>query len=314
MSYFSMENGKYGGYTRSLAIYHIFSGLDSGSEPLLYGFFSGVGRPLSLLADGIELQATILVMESLTLSAVNWMERFGDLLTAPETPEASTNYLSPEDILGRAGHDGRFSGVMKTGPGFHGLSHVFLHPGAKTAIMEYMQCLDTRDLWLLVQQISAVSVLLLSATHKPKQPAFDMYLARLPTCVYSTRVILQNWVADKEQQLLLVRGLWLLVVLTYVTQLRPIIDGKLMVSEELGCEDASWEVVFGELESGAGGVKDEIEDVDLLRALRSLRELSKVYEGVHGKLYLHAAWKLMKQWAGWTGRGVDREAVLNIRL
>ncbi|KAK4143089.1 uncharacterized protein C8A04DRAFT_37806 [Dichotomopilus funicola] len=316
MSYFSLENGNFGGDTRALAIHHIFSGNYSGSEPLLYGLFSGVGRPLSLLADGIELQATILVMESLTLSAVHWMERFGDLLTAPETPEPSTNYLSPEDILGRAGHDGRFSGVMKTGPGFHGVSYVFTHPGAQAAIMEYMQYLDTRDVMLLVQQISALSVLLLSATHKPKQPAFDLYLARLPTCVYSTRVLLTTWVVDQEQQLLLVRSLWLLVVLTYVTQLRPIIDGKLMVSEELACENATWEGVFGEPENGAGsaGAGGEIGDVDLLRALRSLRELSRVYEGVHGKLYLHAAWKMRKQWAGWTGRGTDREAVLNIRL
>jgi hypothetical protein len=45
-----------------------------------------------------------------------------------------------------------------------------------------------------------------------------------------------------------------------------------------------------------------------------LRELSKVYGAVHGRLYIHAAWKLAKQWQGWTGLGGDREAMLNIRL
>jgi hypothetical protein len=55
-------------------------------------------------------------------------------------------------------------------------------------------------------------------------------------------------------------------------------------------------------------------DLQFLRALRSLRELSRVYGAVHGRLYIHAAWKLAKQWQGWTGLGGDREAMLNIRL
>ncbi|KAK3290736.1 uncharacterized protein B0H64DRAFT_447025 [Chaetomium fimeti] len=309
MTYFSMENGRFSGNTRSLAICHLFTG----DSPLVYGLFSGIGRPLTLLADGIELRAAILVMESLTLSAVDWMGPMGELLTHPQLAAPSGEYLSPEDIIGRVAYDGRFSGVMKAGSGFHGVSHVFSNPTARTAIVEYVRCLDTRDLALLLQQISALSVLLLTATHKPNQPAFDLYLARLPTCVNSTRVILENWVEDENHKLLLVRGLWLLVILTYITQLRPVIDGKLLVSRELAEETRGWGAIIDRIH-GQCILEDREGGHDLLRAVRSLRELSAKYGAAHGRLYIHAAWKLVRNWQGWTGLGVDREATLNIRL
>jgi hypothetical protein len=318
MTYFSMENGRFSNNAKTLATTHLFTG----PKPLLHGLFSGgIGRPLTLLADGIELRAAILVMQSLTLSAVDWQDPFHELLTHPHlaSPTGSGSgvgggYLSPDNILHRVAYDGRFSGVMKAGPGFHGVAHVFASPPARAAVLEYMRCLDARDAPLLLQQLAAVAVLLLCATHKPGGVAFDLYLGGLVTCVNSARVVLAGWVEDGAQRVLLVRGLWLLVMLTYVTQLRPVVDGKLLVSKELAEEEGrGWEAVFGEVMERAGR-EGVYPDLQFLRALRSLRELSRVYGAVHGRLYIHAAWKLAKQWQGWTGLGGDREAMLNIRL
>ncbi|KAK3305743.1 uncharacterized protein B0T15DRAFT_485295 [Chaetomium strumarium] len=310
MTFFSMENGRYAGNTKALAISHLFIG----DAPLIYGLFSDIGRPLTLLSDGIELRTAILVMQSLTLAAVDWMEPMHELLTDSQLAAGpSAEYLSPEEILSRVAYDGRFSGVMKGGPGFHEVSNVFSDPTAKAAIVEYMQYLDTRDLDLLLQQIAALSVLLACATHKPGQPAFDFFLGRLPTCVNSTRVILESWVEDEGHKVLLVRGLWLVLLLAYATQLRPVIDGKLLVSRELAEENRSWETIYDDLRSQAAA-EGRHRDFQFLRAVRSLRELSKAYEPVHGRLYLHAACKLMSQWRGWTGLGISREAMLNIRL
>ncbi|KAK4242871.1 hypothetical protein C8A03DRAFT_39819 [Achaetomium macrosporum] len=309
MTFFSMENGRYAGNSKALAISHLFMG----NAPLIYGLFSDIGRPLTLLSDGIELRTAILVMESLTLSAVDWMEPMRELLTDPQPAVPSNEYLPPEDILGRIAYDGRFSGVMKAGPGFHGVWHVFSNPTAKAAIVEYMRRLDTRDLALLLQQMSALSVLLLCATHKPGQPAFDSFLGRLPTCVNSTRVILENLVEEESHKMLLLRGLWLVMLLAYVTQLRPVIDGKLLVSEELAGESRSWEAIYDQLRSQAT-TEGKYGDFQFLRTVRTLRELSKAYDSVHGRLYFHAAWKLMNQWREWTGLGPSREVMLNIRL
>ncbi|AEO68068.1 uncharacterized protein THITE_2145306 [Thermothielavioides terrestris NRRL 8126] len=309
MTYFSMENGRFAGNSKALAISHLFTQ----DPPLIYGLFSGIGRPLTLLSDGIELRAAILVMQSLTLSAVDWMEPMCELLTRPVLAAAPPQHLAPEDILNRVAYDGRLSGVMKAGPGFHGVSHVFASATAKAAVVEYVRCLDTRDLPLVLQQLAALSVLLLCATHKPGRPAFDLYLGRLPTCVNSTRVVLESWVEDHSHGVLLVRGLWLLVLLVYVTQLRPAVDGKLLVSPELAQESRGWEAIFDEFR-GQAVPEGKYADVDFLRALRSLRELSAVYGAVHGRLYLHAAWKLVSQWRSWTGLGINREVMLNIRL
>ncbi|KAL2171451.1 hypothetical protein VTG60DRAFT_2858 [Thermothelomyces hinnuleus] len=310
MTYFSMEHVRFAGNTKSLVLSQVFTG----DKPLICGLFSGIGRALTLLADGIELRSAILVMESLTLSAVDWMEPMNELLTHPQLALPPDSYLSPEDILGRVAYDGRFSGVMKAGPGFHGISYVFSSPDAKAAIIQYLRHLDSRNVDLMLQQTSALSAMLLGATHKPGQPAFDLYLSRLPTCVNSIRVIVENWVESDSHKILLVRGLWLIMLLAYVTQLRPAIDGKLLVSEELAEDNRGWEALVEHVlgQNAAGG--NNRCDPNFLRALRSLRELSTAYGAIYGRVYLHAAWKLVKQWHGWTGLGIDREVMLNIRL
>ena len=303
-----MENGRFAGNSKALAISQLFTG----PKPLIYGLFSGVGRPLTFLSDGIELRSAVLVVESLTLSAVDWMEPVCELMMHPSLAEPPNQFLSPDEILGRLAHDGRFSGVMKGGPSFHGVSNVFSSPGAKAALVEYVKMLECRDLTVLMQQISALSVLLSCATHKPGQPAFDYYLCHLPTCVNSTRVILDKLLEQDGQKTILVRGVWLLVMLTYITQLRPVIDGRLLVAKELPEEENGWQSIYAEFSSQAamGGYGD----LEFLRAMRSLWELSKAYRAVHGRLYFHAAWKLAGEWNGWAGLGIDREAMLNIRL
>lgn len=309
MTYFSMENGRFAGNSKTLTIYHFFTG----DRPLICGLFAGVGRPLTLLSDGIELRATIMVMESLTLSAVDWMEPMFELLTHPQLELPPGEYLSPEDLIGRVGYDGRFSGVMRAGPGFHGLAHVVSNSNARAAIPEYIRCLDMSNIPLLLQQLSALSVLLSTATHKPDQVAFDLYLSRLPACVNSTRVILESWVVEESHKVLLVRGLFLLIMLTYITQLRPVVDGRLLVSKELAEENRGWETIYKKAKR-QGTVEGTYGKLEFLRELRSLRELSKAYSAAHGRLYIHAAWKLVGHWKGWTGLGIDREVMLNIRL
>jgi hypothetical protein len=377
MTYFSMELTRFGGHARALAISHLFGG----DAPLLCGLFSGVGRPLALLADGIELRAAVPVMQALTLAAVDWMEPFCDLLCLADTDHAPSSSappsrsptphgssaqanLTPEEILSRVGYDGRLSGVMKSGPGFHNIAHIFSNPAARAAVAEYVALLGTHRAQhsphdclqpsAILQHLAALSALLLGATHKPGRPAFDLYLARLPACLHGARVVLDSgWVgggegdegdeAGRRNAVLLVRALWLLFLLVYITQLRPMMDGKLLVPQELvvsgagsvGLEggedrdrdrDGDWEGILEEgcrrqeaaaaagAGASAGADRGGYEDVEFLRALRSLRELEKAYGGVHGRLYLHTARKLVSQWQGWTGLGRDREVMLNIRL
>jgi hypothetical protein len=309
MTYFSLDNGRFAGDSKALAVFHLFTG----AKPLVYGLLSGVGRPLTLLSDGIELRAAVLIVESLTLSAVDWLEPIYDLLTDPRLESPPRELLSPADIIDRVAYDGRFSGVMKAGPGFHGVARVLSNPSARAAVVEYVQQLECGDMALLLQKLSDLAVVLLCATHKPEKPAFDYYLAHISICVNNTRIIFENLLEERSHRIVLIRGIWLLIILTYITQLRPIIDTSLLTAIEEPGGDMSWDSIHQEFHSqGISGGK--YNDPVFLRTLRSLWELDKAYGPTHGSPYLQAARKMVSQWDGWTGIGADREAVLNIRL
>ncbi|KAK4192256.1 oxidoreductase AflY [Podospora australis] len=308
MTYFSMENGRFGGNSKVLAIAQLFTR----TKPLVFGLFSGLGLPLVFLSDGIELRSSVMVVESLTVAAVDWTDPIFEILTHPQLARPASDLLSPEQIIRRLSYDGRFSGIMKSGPGYHGVINIFSNPNAKAAVVEYIQQLDCRNLATLLPQLAALSVQLLCATHKPNSPAFDFYLSQLLITVNSARVLLED-LEEGTHRVIVARGVWLLFILAYVTQLRPVMDTSLLFSTEHPAEDGGWTVIYNIF--CEEGISDgRFADTQYLRVLRSLRELDKAYGSVHGNLYTQAAWKLLSQWESWTGLGADREATLNIRL
>ncbi|KAK3942050.1 hypothetical protein QBC46DRAFT_448146 [Diplogelasinospora grovesii] len=317
MTYFSMENGKLGGNSTALAV----SQLVDGSKPLIYGLFAGIGQPLIFLSDAMELQAAVLVVESLVLCAVDWKESIYELLTDPLLAGEHTEPLSPEELLTRVAYDGRLSGLMKVGPGFHWVSHILSNPLAREAVIEYVHRLNCRDLRLVLNQLASLSAMLACATHKPSEPAFDFYLSYLPTYIACLRVLLGSpGFHDSQHTLALVRGVWLLFIFTYITQLRPILDAALLTSVELpgtGNSEARWEAILAEFRSQPSALEGKYSDLQFLRTLRSLRVLGEAAESggdKGGHLYMRAAWKLVCQWRRWTGLGDCGEQTLNIRL
>ncbi|KAK3384955.1 hypothetical protein B0H63DRAFT_522306 [Podospora didyma] len=309
MTYFSMESGKLAGNIKALSEVHLLNGV----RPLIYGLFMGLGRPLVFMSDAIELQAALLVVQSLTLSAVDWSEPIYDLLSHPQLETPAGELLSPEDILNRVAYDGRLSGVMRSGPGFHGVSQIFSNQNIKAAIVDYVHQLDCRNQTLLLEQLSSLSALLLCATHKSSTPAFDFYLSYLPAWVNSLRVLLEHLTNFQDKhKLILIRGVWLLMILTYITQLRPVINPALLLSAELPEEGDDWENMFADFRHQCLS-RESHTNSQLLRALRSLWELGKASD-IGGRLHMQAAWKLVSEWERWIGMGDDREDTLNIRL
>ncbi|KAK4178504.1 hypothetical protein QBC36DRAFT_182541 [Triangularia setosa] len=311
MTYFSLLNNQFNSNSTALVLSQLFSG----PKPLVYGFFSSLGLPLTFLSDGIELRSAILVAQSLTISAVDWTEQIFSLLTSPSLARPASELLSPEELLRRVAYDGRFSGVMKSGPGYHNISQVFANPAARAAVVEYIQQLDCRNLGLLLPQLAALSVLLLTATHKPTAPAFDFYLAHLVTAVNSLRVIL-GILEQGTHRVVVVRGVWLLFVLAYVTQLRPVIDSELLHGMQLQ-EGHDWQGIYEVFCSD--GITDgaRFGNGPFLRVLRTLWELGQQQQECGSEMmYLKAGWKMMGYWSGWAGLGGDgaREIGLNIRL
>ncbi|KAK1757250.1 oxidoreductase AflY [Echria macrotheca] len=308
MTYFSMDSvNRFGGNTRGLVLSHLLTG----PKPLIYGLFAGLGRPLVFLSDSMELLNPLMAVQSLTLAAVDWVDPIHELLSHPQLAIPAGEVLAPDQILGRIAYDGRLGGLMKSGPGFHGVSQIFTNSFAKIAVLEYVHRLDCRDPPRLVEQLSQLSVLLVCGVHKPDKPAFDFYLSCVPTWVNSLRVLLPNF-DDQNDKVKLIRGVWLLIVLAYITQLRPITDERLLFSEGQP-ESLSWDNVFADFRRQQDTLQENVKDLQLLRTLRSLWELSKIYDRER-VLGLRAAWKLVLHWQGWTGLGAEREETLNIRL
>jgi hypothetical protein len=307
MDYFSLQNNMRGGNAKILAMEHLLSG----PKPLIYGLFGAFGRPLIFLSDAMELQTAVLVVESLVLAAIDWDTRVHEILTHERLSSAPPELLSPEKIINQIAYDSRLSGVMKAGPGFQGVSHIFSSPTAKAALLEYVHVIDMRDIPDLLSQLSRLSVLLLCAAHKPEKPAFDLYLGTLPTLVNSAMVLLRSF-EGAEHKAILVRGVWLLLVLAYITQLRPRMCQSLVASVEVP-DDSRGDPVLAAIMTNPSALEGKYANPDFLRAARSIRVLGQTSTG-NGHFFVQASWKLADQWMGWTGLGVPREETLDIRL
>lgn len=303
MDYFSTKHVQLKCNYRAL----VDSQLVSDSRPLMYGLFGGSGQALIALGDSVEAQNSILLVQSLVLSSMHFSPAIHEILADPRLEEASAAAAAcPSDILGRVAHDGRFS-AGRSGPGWHHVTDILSNRSVKDAIMEYLHQLDTQDPELL-SNLSRISVLMLCAAHKKDRPAFDLHLSRALSWIHSLQTLLQE--CHSQQTDWLIRGVWLLIILVYITQLRPHLDESLLSSVQgMG----SWEEILKSFCADADLLQERYRDPHYLQALRSLHFLGSTV-GVSDSLYLKAAWKLEQEWRGWTGLGSPRETSLNIRL
>lgn len=317
MDYFSRQHGLAKGNSQQLSMSELLS---PEPKPLLLGLFGGFGQPLLLLSDAIELRSAILVVESLVLAAVDWDSELSDILQHPQLAAteraAGEQGLAPETIVARIAYDGRFSGIMTSGPGIEHVPLVLSNSAARTAVIDYVGQLDLADQAELLDRLSDLSVTMACGTHKRGQPAaFDYYLNVLPGLVQGLRVLLPRFDDDKGHQVVLIRGVWLLMILAYVTQLRPVIDPSLISGFDVAPGESNWDSVFSEFRAGGGETTNEkYLDAQLLRSLRSLYELGRASSGAKEGFYIQAAWKLRSQWHHWIGFGTSKEETLNIRL
>ncbi|KAL1837757.1 hypothetical protein VTJ49DRAFT_3421 [Mycothermus thermophilus] len=311
--------------------------LFGGERPLIYGLFPGrglsmFGQPLVTLADSLDLfnqgahhntpgnnglfVGSLLMSEALGQAATSWTGDLFELLSCPTTPSgapAVSTLLSPEEVLDRVAFDGRFSGIMRAGPGFYRVDDVLKNPAVRGAVVGYLRRTELRLDDGSIADMAYLAASLLATTHVPGRVAFDYFLTQLPTYVWSARVLMTRLgpALSAGDRLALLRMLWCVVLLTYVTQLRPRRNADLLLAGDVAEEYRGWEEMFEEVRQqqamGSGSVV-------FMRALVSLRRLDRVFRGLHGHLYLKAGWKLVKSWEGWTGLGQAGEVTMNVRL
>ncbi|PMD37947.1 hypothetical protein L207DRAFT_400116, partial [Hyaloscypha variabilis F] len=262
-----------------------------GSHPLIDGLIGGFGHPLILLADAYEMNSSDLAVEALALNAVDY-NALHKVLEIP-TPEPTGPFLTPQAIIDGIYKDHTFDGFLHA-PGVQNTTTIMSNPPAARAVIQYLFALDVSDLPRLVEQLADLAVLLEFAVHKPGEPAFDFYLNHILTLTYSLRILLP--VFPVEQGLLLVRGVWLLTIIAYISRLRPMIQPKLIEDVDLSGV-TSWKDIFKNFHAGIG-LEGKWLDTHFIRAMRNLMELGKMLKEREA-FYMKGAVKLEAEWKEW---------------
>lgn len=283
----------------------------------MHGLFGGFGRSLIFLGHGFEVNHALMVVQGLTLGSVDWNKGIHDLLVD------CTSYVEEDvwpreagAVLNDIGLDGRFSGTG--GLGIGNVSQLLKSSTRRAAIVRHVRALDIpeENIYAVLNQLSLLATMLACLTHKPNRPAYDVYLARLPALVMAVRVLLNRFDGSFEsmaQKTTMVRGVWMLIVLAYITQLRPVLDKGLIRDREHDWDEILEGFRKCEFKTSFRASCKYI-DGQFLMTLRSIYNLSQYETAEQEVWYRHCAWNLVTQWRRWTGYGRAGEESLNIRL
>ena len=212
-------------------------------KPLLSGTVGGFGHPLILFADAFDAASSQLAVEALALTAVDY-NPLHMILDAPNKPIDTA--LGALDVLENIRTDVRLDGLL-TAPGVGNTMVVLKSEQARSVVMEYFRSFNTaistrEEANDFVHQLTHAAIMLLIAVYEPGSPhKFDFYLTHQLTFCWSLRILIPE--LPEKALPVLVGTAWLLMVLTYITQLRPLIVSS-RISETAVDSDtaaAEWE-------------------------------------------------------------------------
>ncbi|KAK5736626.1 hypothetical protein LTR17_007283 [Elasticomyces elasticus] len=271
-----------------------------GERALLSGVVGGFAHPLILFADAIDLASPKVAVEALAMLAVDYNPLHRILDASAKTPVKQTSALA---TLERIGTDDRFDGLFSTS-GVGNTMAILGSEDARNAVLEHFNSYivpsepDETNTALL--ELAEAAILLLAAVDAPKSKhEFDIYLTHQLTFVWSIRVLIAALPSTATRTLF--RAAWLMMVLTYITQLRPKIvkdriTRPLIAPPQTGAE---WE----RLKSAA---LENTEDPHYTKVIRTLWEFATLWP--HNEaLFLNACVVFERDFAGWKGFDIRPE-------
>lgn len=274
-------------------------------KPLLAGLIGGYGHPLILLADAVELGSSNLANDALALTAVDW-NALASVVSMPLVNDGINQPGSLLKVLDRIRGDHSFDGLL-SGQGIQHIGTILSSPTASVRVIQYyrlgcaylLQDSDI-DINYITSEMVSLAVYLLAATHAPGRPAFDFYLAHNLTFVNCLR-ILRPSCADNEASRMLIRIYWLLTILAFITQGRPVLSKDLVPNIEGGGKPfKSWDEIKIAALSKNDGLGQRQTDPHFLKAVQILTQLGPGNEDIE-PLLLSAANKLIEEFEGWSG-------------
>jgi hypothetical protein len=262
---------------------------------------------------------------ALALTAVDYnpLHKLLDSTPPVSAPIASTK-PSALEVLHQIRSDARFNHLLAN-PGVQNTLTVLSSEVCRDAIIGYIQVLDLspstpqEELVARHKELTELSILLLSTTHKiPNRGStikrtsttthkFDFYLTHMLTLSSALRVLLPNF--PLKYAPILLRAQWVLMVITYITQLRPLIKPEILgtISDvNISEESAEWDRLTM---VALGTEKEKGMDPHFVKVIRSLRDFAGMWKDPR---YVIVATRFEAEFAGWTGFGGEFEERMDV--
>ncbi|KAK4067247.1 uncharacterized protein Triagg1_7690 [Trichoderma aggressivum f. europaeum] len=279
--------------------------LDRKTE-FLPGFIGGYAHPLIMFADAVELGSSMLAFDALALTATDWGPLTTIITMDLPPPEICPNSLM--EILDAIRNDSCFDHVVPS-PGIQHIAKILHYGPAATAIIRYLSMGNEYILrpefnLQLTEEMVEIAIYLLMCTHVPGAPAFDFYLNHNLTFVNCLRILLPVFEhADAKKTLL--RIYWLLTILAFVTQGRPVINTKLIQSRDVRPSHADWDDIKNAALNPIGTMNPKrIFDAHFLKAVHIMHTFGLVMEDME-PLVLAAVRKFVGEFNNWVGFGAS---------
>ena len=272
MDYFSVERTIKDGLDHyTWVVRQILSTSRSDEVALVFGLFAQSGRSLLFLSEGLQVPHALLAVQGLTLAAVDWSAPIRDLILECCLDHQMACH-PPARILAYVRIDARFSNVRH-----FGVDHqaVIDDPMMREALVVYVSQLDVSDVVHTIDLLSRQAIMLACATHKNGQPGFDRDLARLPALVLALRTLhaaFHEAGSDHAYLLMAIRGIWMLMVLAYITHMRPNIADIFASDSTTPLE---WADIFGDIHEDSFDSRSKYRQWPLLQLVRGIAELSQ---------------------------------------
>ncbi|KAK5174289.1 uncharacterized protein LTR77_001369 [Saxophila tyrrhenica] len=290
-----------------------------GPMPMLGGLTGGFAHPLIMVADAVDVGDPHVAVEALALTAYDW-NALHKLTDGPPPParEGSGREWTVLQILGQIRDDTVFDELLQK-PGVRNTMVVLQSDHARQALLGYLGALHVAvdNVDTILPELVEAAVHLLCTIHvKPSastaftQHKFDFYLTHQLTFCWCVKTLIPF--LDSVASAKLLRMVWLMMVLTYVTQLRPKMKPEILVDTPLPTGDRTniWDEMAA---ATVGGITGKDADPHFVKVIRTLKEFAQMWPE-REENFLKAAIRFDGEFSGWTGFGEAGEERTDVEM
>jgi len=241
-------------------------------------------------------------MDALALNCVD----YGPLTKLLDIEETESRSQSVFEVLDDLRLEKVLDGVIPK-PGIEKASFIMNSKPASTVLISYLSKLNynLNDFDNQMKHLAEVAVHLLVCTHVPGDPAYDFYLNHNLTFLNCVRILMPLF--PNHHRKTLIRIYWVLTILSYITQQRPLISKSLLEQVEV---TMTWEEVK---EATLKRDRKRAFDAHFLKTVQILVVFKDIWPDSQ-TIFLKAANKFVKEFEEWTGFGKDREMNMNTEI